>query len=251
MRIAGAVAVVLGTLISASTGSSLAAQYGCSNPNTYRITKCGTESEWNPILTLQIATDLVSEPQFNFPPATVQLCYNQTNLNMKFVASGEPSYYVNSTLGHNDNIWAYTVMETFLQTGTDDPSNYLEFEVAPNGVTYSSFVYNPSLVRAAGAPFGHFFVPVYDNGNQGAFIGISANTNTNPAAKTWSSQVSFPLSLFNVNSPEGTFWRMNFFRTVMVQDNTQNWVQHYGAWNAPNVVSFHIVPCFGRFLFDW
>lgn len=73
----------------------------------------------------------------DFPTATVDLCYTDTSLEMIFTANSETSYLVNETFVNNDPIWMWTVMEAFIATGDEDPTHYLEFEVAPNNVTWT------------------------------------------------------------------------------------------------------------------
>ena len=134
-------------------------------------------------------------------------------------------------------------MEAFIYHGTNDPSTYLEFEVAPNNVTYNAFVYNPSKVRAPGAPFDHFFItdPEVDS--------LTANTTLDMTAQTWVSDVQIPLGLFDVDNgtAAGTQWRMNFFRTVVSPDTFPN--QTLGGWSPPDTASFHITPYFGDVTF--
>ncbi|KAF5137268.1 Extracellular protein [Metarhizium anisopliae] len=174
-----------------------------------------------------------------FPRTQVDLCYNDTHLDIKFTARDEVNFYFNSSQGTNADIWEYEVMEAFIYKGTDNPQTYFEFEVNPNNVTYQAFVYNPSKVRADGAPFDHFFVsdPPAD--------GFSAVTKLDKPNQLWVSDVKIPLGLFNVDKGQakGTQWRMNFFRTVVSPQTYPD--QELGAWSVPNKASFHITPYFG------
>ncbi|KOS21732.1 hypothetical protein ESCO_001503 [Escovopsis weberi] len=175
-----------------------------------------------------------------FPPTQVSLCYTDKSIVIDFVARGETNFFFNASQGTNDDIWEYEVMEAFIYKGTDDPQTYLEFEVNPNNVTYQAFVYNPSKVRAAGAPFDHFFVsdPPAD--------GFSAETTLDRRAHTWQSKVQIPLGLFNVDAGRacGTQWRMNFFRTTVSPETYPD--QGLGAWSPPSQANFHMTPYMGR-----
>ena len=181
--------------------------------------------------------------QTSFPRTQVDLCYTDTHLDIKFTARGEVHFYFNSSHRTNDDIWAFEVMEAFIYKGLDEPQTYLEFEVSPNNVTYQAFVYNPTKVRAAGAPFDHFFV------SDPATDGFSAVTTLDRPGKLWVSDVKIPLGLFNVDKgrARGSSWRMNFFRTVVGPNTYPN--QELGAWSSPNKASFHITPYFGRVKF--
>jgi hypothetical protein len=176
----------------------------------------------------------------DFPPTKVDLCYTDTSIEITFTAEHETNFYFNASQGTNGDIWQYEVMEAFIYHGTNDPQTYLEFEVNPNNVTYQAFVYNPTKVRAAGAPFDHFFItqPLVD--------GLTAKTTVDKAAEKWVSSASIPLALFNVDAgkAKGTDWRMNFFRTVVSPDTFPT--QFLGAWSVPDKASFHITPLFGN-----
>ncbi|GJN82869.1 carbohydrate-binding domain, family 9-like, subgroup [Purpureocillium lilacinum] len=178
-----------------------------------------------------------------FPRTQVDLCYSAEHLQIGFTAYDEVNFYFNASQGTNGDIWQYEVMEAFVYKGTDDPQTYLEFEVNPNNVTYQAFVYNPSKVRAEGAPFDHLFV------SDPAADGFSATTKLDKPRKYWRSDVKIPLGLFNVDKGKarGTRWRMNFFRTVTSPQTYPD--QELGAWSSPNKASFHITPYFGNVRF--
>ncbi|KAM0234306.1 hypothetical protein ACHAPO_006694 [Fusarium lateritium] len=175
-----------------------------------------------------------------FPRTEVDLCYTDTALSLQFTALDEKYFYFNESQGTNDDIWAYEVVEAFIYKGTDDPQTYLEYEINPNNVTYQAFVYNPSKIRAEGAPFDHFFIsdPKGD--------GFAAETQLSRRAKKWVSKAQIPLGLFNVDPgcARGTKWRMNFFRTVTSPKMFPD--QDLGGWSSPDKASFHITKFFGH-----
>ncbi|KAK7747817.1 hypothetical protein SLS62_008853 [Diatrype stigma] len=179
----------------------------------------------------------------DFPLTQVDLCYDESALQLTFTAYNETSFYTNGSYGTNDPIYEYEVMEAFIYRGTADPQSYLELEVSPRNVTFQAFIYNPSKVRAAGAPFDRFYIadPLVD--------GLTAETTLDEAAETWVSTASVPLGLFNVDSGEakGTEWRMNFFRTVVAPETFPD--QGLGAWSPTDEASFHKTPFFGNVKF--
>jgi len=73
----------------------------------------------------------------DFPEATVHSCYTDKSLELTFMAQGEKSYLVDDSYANNDPIWEWTVLEAFIAIGDHDPTEYLEFEVAPNNVSIS------------------------------------------------------------------------------------------------------------------
>lgn len=186
----------------------------------------------------------LSVPDLNpFPETKVSLCYDKSFIHINFTALEEESFYYNSSLGTNGEIYNYEVMEAFIYHGTNDPQTYLEFEVAPNNVTFQAFIYNPSKVRAAGAAFDRFYI------DDLADDGITANTSLDHDADTWISDVLLPLGLFNVDKGKGkgTKWRMNFFRTITGPTTYPN--QTYGGWSVPDEANFHMTPYFGEITF--
>lgn len=174
-----------------------------------------------------------------FPETQVALSYSDEHLHIVFTARDEVDFFFNASHGTNDDIWQYEVMEAFIHRGTDDPQQYLEFEVSPNNVTYQAFVYNPSKTRAAGAPFDHMFV------GDATGDGFGAATRLDRAAGVWESRVVIPLGLFNVDrgAAAGTKWRMNFFRTVVGPSTFPN--QTLGAWSPPAEANFHVTSYLG------
>ncbi|KAJ7326210.1 hypothetical protein DFH08DRAFT_752108 [Mycena albidolilacea] len=178
-----------------------------------------------------------------FPLTQVQVCYDDTHIDITFTAHNETDFFVNETYTTNDPIYQYTAMETFISRGTGDPQRYLEFEVAPNNVTFQAFIYNPSKVRADGAPFDTFYVatPLID--------GLTATTTTDKPKGLWVSSARVPLGFFNVDDGEakGTVWRMNFFRIITHRSTFPD--QFYGAWSQPDEANFHMSPYFGHVKF--
>ncbi|EEQ85934.1 uncharacterized protein BDCG_09203 [Blastomyces dermatitidis ER-3] len=184
-----------------------------------------------------------------FPKTQVDLCYSSETskispmLHLTFTAYDEKDFHFDPKQGTNDDIWKYSVMEAFIQRGDDAPQTYLEFEVNPNNVTYQSFIYNPSRVRAPNTPLDHAFISD-PFGNE-----MFAETTLNRRAKTWKSEVQIPLALFNVpeRGLQGTCWRMNFFRTITSPETFPD--QKLGAWSPPDQPNFHMTPFFGHVIF--
>jgi hypothetical protein len=169
----------------------------------------------------------------------VDICYTDTTIELTFEATEEASYLVNDTFANNDPLWMWTVMEAFIAIGDHDPTEYLEFEVAPNNKIWTGFIHNPTKDFSSKATA---FIDDWET------YPITSTTTTDTMSKTWKSEVSLPLSMFNVPSPQFTVWRMNFFRTYFAVDGTSE--QEYGAWNPNKLISFHQTPCFGNVVFD-
>lgn len=83
-----------------------------------------------------LSYNLTSPDRVAFPDTAVELCYDESVLHIDFLAYNETSFYYNSSYTTNGDIYNYEVMEVFMAKGTSDPTTYLEFEVAPNNVTF-------------------------------------------------------------------------------------------------------------------
>ncbi|KAI0182103.1 hypothetical protein GGR52DRAFT_67496 [Hypoxylon sp. FL1284] len=176
----------------------------------------------------------------DFPLTQVDVCYDDKAIHLTFTAFEETNYYFNASQTTNDAIWQYEVMEGFLYRGTNDPQTYLEFEVSPNNVTFQAWIYNPSKVRADGAPMDTSYL------TEPAVDGMTAQTTLRRDDGTWTSSAAIPLGLFNVDDGQAksTSWRMNFFRTVVSPDTFPD--QFLGAWSPTNESNFHMTPFFGN-----
>lgn len=72
-----------------------------------------------------------------FPETAVEICYDDTTLHVDLWAYDETDWYYDSNLTTNGAIFNYEVMEVFIALGASDPTTYLEFEVAPDNVTFN------------------------------------------------------------------------------------------------------------------
>ncbi|KAJ7628822.1 hypothetical protein FB45DRAFT_794747 [Roridomyces roridus] len=176
-----------------------------------------------------------------FPLTQVDVCYDSTAIHITFTAHNETNFFVNPNFTTNDPIYEYTAMETFISRTTNDPTTYLEFEIAPNNVTFQAFIYNPSKV--SGQDTFYITTPIDD--------GLTATTTVDKPAGLWVSAVRIPLGLFNVDDGQakGTQWRMNFFRIITSPKTFPD--QFYGAWSPTpgSPANFHQTAELGHITF--
>ncbi|KAJ2314571.1 hypothetical protein H4S02_001839 [Coemansia sp. RSA 2611] len=175
------------------------------------------------------------------PATKVDLCYTSTQLHLTFTAYNETNFYYNADHQTNDDIWAYEAMEAFISRGPDDPQTYFEYEVSPNNVAFNAFIFNPSRVRKDGAPMDQAFIgdPLAD--------GFTVNTKTDKEKGLWVTESVVPLALFNGETPKGSVWRMNFFRTVTSPQMFPD--QQLCGWRNTGEANFHVTPVFGKINF--
>lgn len=94
---------------------------------------------------VRLSYNQTSPDRAAFPDTAVEACYEDEDddggggggtLCLDFLAYDETSFFYNATYATNGDIYNYEVMEVFMARGTSDPRTYLEFEVAPNNVTF-------------------------------------------------------------------------------------------------------------------
>ena len=179
----------------------------------------------------------------DFPLTQVDICWGEKDIEIDFTAYNETNFFYNSSLSTNDPIWAYEVMEAFLAPGTDIPTTYFEFEVAPNNITFNAFIFNPSKVREEGAAFERYYI------QDPTAAGLVSTTKLDKQKQIWKSTACLPLSLWSIEEgrARNTKWRMNFFRTVVSPESFPE--QTYGGWSSPDAANFHKTPFFGSVRF--
>ena len=179
----------------------------------------------------------------DFALTQVDICYSKKDIELDFVAYNETSFFYNASYTTNHPIWKYEVMEAFVTPGTEDPTTYFEFEVAPNNVTFNAFIFNPSKVREKGAAFGTYYI------EDPIATGLTSQTILDREKQIWRSSACLPLSLWSIaeGQAKGTKWRMNIFRTVVSPEKFPD--QLYGAWSPPDAANFHKTPFFGTVAF--
>jgi hypothetical protein len=74
--------------------------------------------------TVKYTNTVPSTDKTPFPPTEVDLCYSASALSLTFTAYDETNFFYNASLGTNDAIYNYEVMEAFLYRGTNDPTTY-------------------------------------------------------------------------------------------------------------------------------
>jgi hypothetical protein len=177
-----------------------------------------------------------------FPLTEFRICWGWDGFSIDFYGSDEMTWLFNPNYTTNDPIYQYEAIQVLIAPGTENPATYLELDIAPNNVTYSAIVYNPSFIRWPGQPFDKALL-------NGPADGIYANTVLEPQFKTWRTYMEIPFSLFNIvgGQGNGTQWRMNFARTVTTPKTFPK--QTLGAWSPPDEASIHKSPFFGHVTF--
>src|SRR5581483_12093733 len=79
-------------------------------------------------------------------PTRVCICFDETALYVRFDCEDRDIW--GTYTQRDEPLYEEEVVEVFFAAGTDDPKNYFEFEVSPNGVLFDTTVSNPTSTRA-------------------------------------------------------------------------------------------------------
>ena len=132
----------------------------------------------------------------------------------------------------DDPIYDEEVVEVFLAPGTEDPVDYYEFEVSPDGVLFDATIFNPDSDRFTmkGDPSWNC-------------AGISWSARRWDAENRWHVVLTVPWSGLGCGTAPPRNWRANFFRIERPRDAEPE----FSCWRPTNVspADFHKPACFG------
>lgn len=170
-------------------------------------------------------------------PTVVRVAWDETALHVRFDCADR---YVWGTYERRDDpIWEEEAVEVFLAPGTDDPVDYLEFEVSPRGVLFDARIHNPTSLRADLRADVAWDCP-----------GIRWAAGTSPGERQdWWAALSIPWKgilsglLPDQGAERPLSWRANFYRIERPEDGPAE----LSAW-SPTLVrpaDFHKPARFG------
>ncbi len=158
----------------------------------------------------------------------VQLLWTPDTLFLRFHAR-----YRNITVfpdaredGWRDELWNRDVVEAFLQPDSRDPWKYKEFEVSPNGYWLDLDIVNRKYTEL----HSRMLRRVVQNGQ----------------TKTWTAELSIPMSSLTPHFDPQQSWRVNFFRVEGAAEP-----RFYSSWSptfSPEP-DFHVPGAFGKLVF--
>jgi Carbohydrate family 9 binding domain-like len=128
--------------------------------------------------------------------------------------------------GWRDHLWDRDVCEVFLQSDSEGPRQYKEFEVAPNGFW---------IDLGIGAGEKHDLQS-----------GLRRRVVVDDAAKAWIAELALPMKSLTARFDSAATWRVNFFRVEGMSEP-----RFYSAWQATGtaVPNFHVPEKFGQLRF--
>jgi hypothetical protein len=159
-----------------------------------------------------------------------RVCCNQQALYIRYDCTDHDIW--GTYTQRDEPIYDEEVVEIFIGHGVDNPVNYYELQISPNGVLFDAKITNPTSTRAD---------LVVDTTWDGA--GIQWLAKRNDAENHWMAVLVIP---WEDIAPEGTLpkvWRANFYRIERPRDAQPE----YSCWSPTMVepADFHKPARFG------
>jgi len=141
-----------------------------------------------------------------------------------------------ATHAHRDApLWEEEVVELFMASGEDDPSEYFEIEVNPLGAIFDARVTSPQGRRES--------MSVDASWNAAGLVAAVCR----PSPGTWRAEIVIPWSDLCDGTPPRV-WRANFFRIERPRDGNPE----FSCWSPTfaDPPDFHKPAFFGRLVLD-
>ncbi len=167
-------------------------------------------------------------------PATqstrVRVCFDETALYVRFDCVDRDIW--GTYIQRDEPLYEEEVVEVFFAAGADDPKNYFEFEVSPNGVLFDTTVSNPTGTRADLRWDETWNCP-----------GIRWTAARNDAAGTWWAALAIPWLGITSNGKLPPIARANFCRIERPRASEPE----FSCWSPTmtNPADFHKPAYFG------
>jgi len=121
-------------------------------------------------------------------------------------------------------LWDRDVAEVFLQPNPDNPRNYMEYEISPNGMWID------------------LSISLGSDEKINPQSGMRRRVAIDGQAKTWTADIALPMAKLDSDFDPHKDWKVNFFR---VEGETEP--RFYSSWRATNTPqpNFHVPEAFG------
>lgn len=184
-------------------------------------------SEWGNTQLLAFCADWRSENQDPQRETSVQVLWSPDRLFIRFRCRFREIYVYEGGNSRRDRLWMTDVAEVFIRPDADDPRNYKEFEISPNGDWLD-------LDIAPGAKT----ILMCD---------MATRVAVNHQSKTWSAELAIPFHCLAPAFDPGETWRVNFFRIEGREPE-----RFYSAWRPTHTPrpNFHVPDAFGYLYFE-
>jgi hypothetical protein len=159
-----------------------------------------------------------------------RICYDAQALYARFDCDDDDIW--GSYTQRDQPLYDEEVVELFIAPGENDPPDYFEFEISPNGVLFDARVRNPTSRRR------DMVVDVAWDCE-----GIRWYAERRDDAECWWAMLAIPWQAVKPPGRLPTVWRANLYRI----DRPRHGRPEFSAWSptATEPVDFHKPACFG------
>lgn len=172
-------------------------------------------------------------------PTVVRAAWDETALHVRFDCADRHAW--GTFERRDDPLWQEEAVEVFLAPGSDDPVDYLEFEVSPRGVLFDARIHNPTSLRADLRGDVAWDCP----GIQWAAGSSLSILEKSGERQDWWAALSIPWKgiLPEPSSERPPTWRANFYRI----DRPEEGPAEFSAWSPTlaRPADFHKPARFG------
>ncbi|MCC7164990.1 MAG: carbohydrate-binding family 9-like protein [Anaerolineae bacterium] len=167
-------------------------------------------------------------------PTVVRVCYDDAALYVRFDCADEDIW---GTLTRRDDpIYEQEVAEIFIGAGADDPVDYFEFQVSPDGVLFDARIHNPTSTRRDLRWDSSWDCP-----------GIVWMARRDDANARWFAALAIPWEGITPDGAVPTICRANLYRI----ERPRNGETEYSCWSPTltEPADFHKPARFGTLTF--
>lgn len=168
-------------------------------------------------------------------PTIVRLCYDDSALYVRFDCADEDIW---GTLRHRDDpIYEQEAVEIFIGAGAEDPIDYFEFQVSPDGVLFDARIHNPTSTRRDLRWDSSWDCP-----------DIVWMARRDDAHMQWSAALAIPWAALTADGSVPNICRANLYRI----ERPRGGDDEYSCWSPTltEPADFHKPARFGTLKFD-
>lgn len=174
----------------------------------------------------------------------VEILIRNNQFEIHFNCMDNPHINDNTYIDDNSDLFKQEVFEVFISSGTNDPTDYLEIEINPNGAIFAAYIHNKdkkgSVLKAQ----------MIEKASSGIISMVKKGTNS------WKGVISIPLEVITRSKEYfPNDYRVNFYRIISQKQHLDtNWENSpeeciYACWKStysPQKPKFHRTKYFGR-----
>lgn len=185
-----------------------------------------SENDWRATDAVTFCSDWKGSQQDAERATQVRLIWSPRMLFVRFIVHYRELYTYAPSNARMNKMWQRDVAEMFIQSPTDAPHSYKEFEISPNG--------------------NWIDLSIGTGISTELHCSLTTHAVIDSNKKIWTGDVAIPMPCLTANFDPRSPWRVNFFR-IEGRDPDR----FYSAWRPTNTAqpNFHVPEAFGTLRF--